>query len=94
MESPPSSRGLGRQPFKLKTGIRIPLGAPNSLAEPSNTYLSALYDHGHSPSAIRAGEWAAVVHLGWLQGDTFAAAQADYTFRSARTGLVLFFMPG
>ncbi len=24
---PPSSRGLGRGPFKAKTGIRIPLGA-------------------------------------------------------------------
>src|SRR4030043_1449127 len=28
--SPPSSRGLGRCPFKAKTGIRIPLGAPNA----------------------------------------------------------------
>ena len=25
---PPSSRGLGRGPFKAKTGVRIPLGAP------------------------------------------------------------------
>jgi hypothetical protein len=25
--SPPSSRGLGRGPFKAKTGVRIPLGA-------------------------------------------------------------------
>ena len=26
--SPPSSRGLGRSPFKAKTGVRISLGAP------------------------------------------------------------------
>ena len=26
---PPSSSGLGRGPLKAKTGIRIPLGAPN-----------------------------------------------------------------
>ncbi len=26
--SPPSSRGPGRSPFKAKTGVRIPVGAP------------------------------------------------------------------
>jgi hypothetical protein len=26
---PPSSRGLGRSPFKAKTGVRIPVGAPS-----------------------------------------------------------------
>ena len=26
-ELPPSSRGLGRSPFKAKTGVRIPVGA-------------------------------------------------------------------
>jgi hypothetical protein len=25
---PPSSRGPGRHPFKVETGVRIPLGAP------------------------------------------------------------------
>src|SRR5688500_10892924 len=28
---PPSSRGLGRRPFKAVTGIRIPLGAPGAV---------------------------------------------------------------
>jgi hypothetical protein len=27
--TPPSSRGLGRGPLKAKTGVRVPLGAPN-----------------------------------------------------------------
>jgi hypothetical protein len=30
----PSSRGLGRGPFKAKTRVRIPLGAPTTKARP------------------------------------------------------------
>jgi len=58
------------------------LGAPNSLAEPSHTHLSTLEDYCHSPSTIGAGEWATVVHLGWLKRDTFAAAEAYNALRS------------
>lgn len=29
--TPPSSRGPGRSPFKAKTGVRIPVGAPNRI---------------------------------------------------------------
>jgi hypothetical protein len=28
---PPSSRGPGRDPFKVKTGVRIPVGAPSEI---------------------------------------------------------------
>ena len=31
MRSPPSSRGLGRHPFKVVTGVRIPVGAPRAI---------------------------------------------------------------
>ena len=30
-ELPPSSRGLGRSPFKAKTGVRISVGAPTKI---------------------------------------------------------------
>src|SRR5258708_2532255 len=40
---PPSSRGLGRNPFKVKTRIRIPLGAPddarNNPPKPGGLFL-------------------------------------------------------
>jgi len=61
-------------PRELEQGFEFPWGHQTFLAKASYAYLSALYDHRHCPSAVRAGEWAAVVHLGWLQWDAFAAA--------------------
>ena len=48
------------------------------LSEASYTHLSAFYDNGHRAAAIWAGEWAAVIHLGWFQRDALTASQADY----------------
>ena len=47
---PPSSRGLGHQPFKLGTGIRIPLGAPTTLSSLPLFYLF----NPHRPGGVAA----------------------------------------
>jgi hypothetical protein len=39
---PPSSRGLGRSPFKAKTGVRIPVGAQLEPLNDVERFLSLL----------------------------------------------------
>jgi hypothetical protein len=75
----PIVQGPGCQLGKFKTEIRIALEYQPFLTKPSYNYLTILCDHGHCPLAVRAGEWAAVVRFRWLQRDTFATAQADYS---------------
>jgi hypothetical protein len=54
-------------------------GCQFRLAQPSDSHLTTLYDDGHCPVTIGTGKWPAVVSFRWLQRDTLAAAQADYS---------------
>jgi hypothetical protein len=74
----------------LKIKARILWGCQSFLAKPGYSYFTIFYDDGHCPSTVRAGEWPAVVSFRWLQRDTFAAAQADYSWGASWTSLVLF----
>jgi hypothetical protein len=68
------------------------MGRQVYLAQPSYTYFTIFYDDGHCPVAVRASEWPFVVDFRWLQRDTFATAQADYSWGASGTSLVLFLM--
>ena len=53
---PPSSRGLGRSPFKAKTSVRIRVGAPKLIhpephAMPVDQFLAMLRFEGRSKLA-------------------------------------------
>src|SRR5690606_29624292 len=54
LTTPPSSRGLGRGPFKAKTGVRIPVGAyaaPDGAAPRSSYWASPSNGTPHIGSA-------------------------------------------
>ena len=65
---------LGSIEKQIGTEITVPF-----LAKPRYNYFTIFYDDGHCPSTARASEWPPVVSFRWLQRDTFATAQADYS---------------
>jgi hypothetical protein len=62
-----------------KNKAQIFWGCQPFLAQPSYSYFTIFYDDGHCPSAVRTSEWPFVVGFRWLQRDTFATAQANYS---------------
>jgi len=55
------------------------LGYQLFLAKASYGYFTIFYDNGHCPATVGAGKWPTVVSFRWLQRDTFATAQANYS---------------
>jgi hypothetical protein len=78
----------------VKFDVLASFGIPTFLTKPGYTYLAIFYDNGHCPLTVRAGEWAAVVTFGWLHGDAFTTAQANYSWRALGASLVLSLMAG
>jgi hypothetical protein len=75
-----------------KNKAQILWGCQPFLSKPSYSYFTIFYDDGHCPLTVRASEWPFVVGFRWLQGDTFATAQANYSRGASWTSLVLFLM--
>jgi len=60
------------------------------LAKPGYSYLTIFYDNGHCPATVGTGKRPPVIGFRWLQRDSFATAQADYSRRGSRASLMLF----
>src|SRR5438046_2348469 len=56
-KAPPSSRGLGRNPFKVETGVRIPLGAPLQTVAAVWTVASGDRQGFESPWGRHCQQW-------------------------------------
>ena len=80
--TPPSSRGLGRQPFKLQTAIRIRLGAPietfhlriSSLSSNTKVKMRPHGSLGYRPLAPGTG----TLHLYLFFGNFISLNEANY----------------
>jgi hypothetical protein len=65
---------LGSIEKQIGTEITVPF-----LAKPSYSYLTIFYDNGHCPATVGTGKRPPVIGFRWLQRDSFATAQADYS---------------